>query len=150
MLNFLQNSFSTAFCVRLKKKMFMILNSINWPNFITKFHLLLEIFGTMYIAIVCFTCFEVVNFEINLTFLIKLFFYMTKNANQKFKYLENQKRFWGEIKIFFCYLLLFFKNFKLSKIASELRVQVFVIISEWEKRNSDGMPNWIIGVSIPT
>ena len=128
----------------------MILNSINWPNFITKFHLLLEIFGTMYIAIVCFTCFEVVNFEINLTFLIKLFFYMTKNANQKFKYLEKQKRFWGEIKIIFCYLLLFFKNFKLSKIASELRVQVFVIISEWEKRNSDGMPNWIIGVSIPT
>ena len=130
--------------------MFMILNSINWPNFITWFHLLLETFGTMYIATVCFTCFEVVNFEINLTFLIKLFFYMTKNAYQKFKYLENQKRFWGEIKIIFCYLLLFFKNFKLSKIASELRVQVFVIISEWEKRNSDGMPNWIIGVSIPT
>ena len=130
--------------------MFMILNYTNWPNFITWFPLLLEIFGTMYIAIVCFTCFDVVNFEINLTFLIKLFFYMTKNTKQKFRDLENQKRFWGEIKIIFCYLLLFFKNFKLSKIASELRVQVFVIISEWEKRNSDGMPNWIIGVSIPT
>ena len=33
------------------------------------------------------------NFEINLFFLIKPFFDMTKNSRQKFKYLENEKKF---------------------------------------------------------
>ena len=31
------------------------------------------------------------NFEINLTFLIKMFLYMTKNSRQKLKYFENEK-----------------------------------------------------------
>ena len=34
-------------------KMFPMLYSINWPNFIAWLHLLLEIFGNMRIAIVC-------------------------------------------------------------------------------------------------
>ena len=38
---------------------------------------------------------------INLNFLIKPFCYMTKKSRQKFKYLENEKRFWGEIKSIF-------------------------------------------------
>ena len=33
------------------------------------------------------------NFEINLVFLIKSFFYMTKISRQKLKYLENEKSF---------------------------------------------------------
>ena len=36
---------------------------------------------------------DVKNFEINLIFPIKLFFYMTKKSRQKFKYLENEKCF---------------------------------------------------------
>ena len=47
----------------------------------------------MCIAIACFPGCEVINFEINFIFLIKPFFYMTKNSKQKLKYLENEKSF---------------------------------------------------------
>ena len=36
---------------------------------------------------------DVIHFEINLIFLIKPFFYMTKKSRQKLKYLENDKSF---------------------------------------------------------
>ena len=36
---------------------------------------------------------DVINFETNLGFLIKTFFYMTKKSRQKLKYLENEKSF---------------------------------------------------------
>ena len=52
----------------------------------------------MCISIVCFPCCDVVSFEINFIFLIKPFSYMTKKSRQKFKYLENEKSFQGEIK----------------------------------------------------
>ena len=55
--------------------------------------LILEILGNMRIAIVCIPGCDVINFEINLVFLIKPFFYMTKKLKQKFKYLENEKSF---------------------------------------------------------
>ena len=41
------------------------------------------------------------KFEINLIFLIKLFYYMMKKSRQKFKYLENKKTFWGDIESLF-------------------------------------------------
>ena len=63
--------------------------------------LLLETLGNMCIAIVCFPSRDVINFEINLIFLIKAFFCMTKNSRQKFKYLESEKSFYGEIKKIF-------------------------------------------------
>ena len=44
---------------------------------------------------------DVKNSEISLIFLIKLFFDMIENSRQKFKYLENEKRFYGEIKSIF-------------------------------------------------
>ena len=44
---------------------------------------------------------DILNFEINLIFLIKLIFYLTKKSRQKFKYLENKKSFQGEIKTIF-------------------------------------------------
>ena len=42
--------------------------------------------------------FDVINFEINLTFQIRLIFFMAQKSKQKFKYLENEKSFQGEIK----------------------------------------------------
>ena len=60
----------------------------------------------MYIAIDCKPSCDVMNFEINLTFLIKPFFYMTRKLRQKFKYLKNKKSFQCEIK------KTFFINFK--------------------------------------
>ena len=47
----------------------------------------------MGIAIVCFPGFDVMNFEINLIFLIKQFSYVTEKSRQKFKYPENEERF---------------------------------------------------------
>ena len=74
------NSFSIIFWVYFSRKMFLTLYSIHWPNFIVLLPLLLEILGDMCIAIVSFLGYDLINFVINLTFLIKPFFYMTKNS----------------------------------------------------------------------
>ena len=49
--------------------------TLNWPNFIALLLLLFEILVNMCFAIVCYPGFDVIDFEINLTFLIKPFFY---------------------------------------------------------------------------
>ena len=43
------------------------------------------------VLFVCFPGCDVVNFEINFFFLVKLFLYMAKKSKQKFKFLENEK-----------------------------------------------------------
>ena len=64
---------SPPHCVWFFKKMFFMLYSINWPNFNVWLHLHHEILGNMCIANVCFPGCDLINFEINLIFLIKLF-----------------------------------------------------------------------------
>ena len=66
------------FVYDFSEKMFLMLYSINWPNFIVWLPSLLEILGNMCIAIVCFPGCDIINFEINVIFLIKPFIYMTK------------------------------------------------------------------------
>ena len=63
------------------------------------------------------TCPELTNWYSSscLILSIKPFFYMTKNSRQKFKYLENAKRFKGEIKIIFHHFQRAFSCQKLSK-----------------------------------
>ena len=70
-----------------------MLYSIIRPNFTVSLSLFLEILGNMCTAIVCFPHCDVINFEINLIFLTKQFFYMNKNSRQKFKYHDNEKSF---------------------------------------------------------
>ena len=70
------------------RNMFLMLYSINWTNFIFRLLLLLEIIGNICIAIICFPGCDVIDFEINLIFLIKPFFYMTKETKQKFEELS--------------------------------------------------------------
>ena len=72
------------FVYDLSKKLFLILYSINWINFI----IFLQVLGNMYIAIVCFS-----GFQISFIFLIKAFFYMTQKSRQKSKYFENEGSF---------------------------------------------------------
>ena len=74
-------------------KIFLTLYFINWPNFIGWFPLLLEILFNMCILIIYCSLFDVMNFEMHLTFAIKPFFYITKKSGQKCKYLKNQKNF---------------------------------------------------------
>ena len=44
----------------------------------------------MCIVIIYFPVYDVINFEVKLSFLIKSFFYMTKKSVQKFEYLKNE------------------------------------------------------------
>ena len=83
----------------ISTKMFLMLHSINWPNFIVCLPLILEILGNIYITTVCWPSGDVIKFEV--IFLTKLLWYMTKKSRQKLKYLENGKSFWGEIKSIF-------------------------------------------------
>ena len=69
-------SLSTTFCGWLyKKKMCYILY---WSNFVLWLPLLLEISGNICLVFVYYPVCDVVNFEINLSFFVKLFSYMTK------------------------------------------------------------------------
>ena len=52
-------------------KVCILLYFINWLNFIVWLPLLLEIFGEICISFVCFSSCDVMNFEINLIFLLK-------------------------------------------------------------------------------
>ena len=45
------------------------------------------------IAIACHPTCEIINNEINLILLVKSFFLMSKEAKQKFKYIENENSF---------------------------------------------------------
>ena len=85
--------FSIHFVYDFSRKMFLMLYSIDWTNFIVLLPLLLEILGNMCIAIVCFPVCDIIHFEINLIFLIKPFFNMGKSSRQKFKNLANEKSF---------------------------------------------------------
>ena len=81
--------------------MFLMLYFINWPNSIVWLSLLLEILGNMCIAFIWFTGCDVISLETNLIFLIKPFFYMTKNSIQKFNILRwNKKNFSSFLKGF--------------------------------------------------
>ena len=66
------------------RKSFLKLYSINWPSFKFAWLLLvLEMLGNICIVIICFPVCEVMNFEINLSILIKPFSYMTKKSGPK-------------------------------------------------------------------
>ena len=55
-------------------KIFLLLYSSNWPNFIVWLSLLSELLVNMCIVIVCKPGCDVMNFEVNFIFLIKPFF----------------------------------------------------------------------------
>ena len=65
----------------------------------------------MSITIVCFPGYDVIDFEINLIFLIEPFSYITRESTQKFKYLDNKKNDEAEIKTFF----IIFKGLSVAK-----------------------------------
>ena len=56
------------------RKIFILLYSINWPLFIVWLSLHCAILGNIHIIIVCKPGCDVMNFEVNLIFLIKSFF----------------------------------------------------------------------------
>ena len=76
------------------RKIFLLSRYLNWRSFIVWLSLLCEISGNMCIGIVCKPGCDVMNFEANLTFLIKLLFLHDQNVvTRELKYLENDKSF---------------------------------------------------------
>ena len=75
----------------------------------------------MCVGIVCETGRDVINFEINLIFLIKSLSYTTKNSSKKPKYLENEMSFKSEIKSIFHHSQRAASYQKLSKKSAPLR-----------------------------
>ena len=76
------------FLYDVSTKMFLTLCSIIWPNFISLLPLLLEILGNMSLATVCYPGCDVMDFEINLIFLLEPLFrhdqkVMTKTSINK-------------------------------------------------------------------
>ena len=105
------------FVYNFSRKKFIMLYSINWPNFNAWLPFFFEILVNMCIVIVCEPSRDVINFEINLIFLIKPFSYMTNKSRQKLKYLENEKSFQREIKGIFH---LFYMAFRCQKLSQTL------------------------------
>ena len=95
-LEFLENSLgivsSPYFVYDFSRKMFLMLYSIRWTNFIVGLALLLAIVGNMCIAIVCFPGSDVINFDINLIFVTKPFFLWEQKV-KRMKCLENEMSF---------------------------------------------------------
>ena len=75
----------------------------------------------MCITTVCYPGCNAIKFEINLIFLMKPFFYMTKTSRHKLEYLENEKSFCCEIKSNFS---TFLKGFQLPKLVLDMRVRL--------------------------
>ena len=71
-------------------KKIILLWSITWPNLIAWLSRQ--------------PSYNIINFEINLIFLIKPFFYMTQKSKQKVKYLEDQKSLGWNKKYFLSFL----------------------------------------------
>ena len=71
------------FAYDFSTKMLLILYSINYPNSIVWLPLLLEILGNICIATICYPGFDVMDFEINLIFLVEPFFLNDQNVMTK-------------------------------------------------------------------
>ena len=59
-----------------------MLYSINWQNIVVCLPLLLETLGNRCIVIICCPAYDVINFEINHSFLMKMFFCITKKPER--------------------------------------------------------------------
>ena len=106
------------------RKPIMMLHSINWPNFISLMSLLIEILGSLCIVIFYWDIGQYVycnclfprlgslKFEVNVTLLIKSFFYLNKMSRQK----------WWAFKLKWIVFFIIFKRSSLPKIVSDLIV----------------------------
>ena len=79
------------------RKIFLTLCFINWPNFTAWLPLHIEILGNMCIVIIC----GVINFENNHSFLIKQYFYITKNRDKNINISRPKRGFNMKQKAFF-------------------------------------------------
>ena len=111
------------FVYNFSTKMLLVLYSINWPNFIAWLPLLLQILGNRCVAIVFFPHCDLMDFEINLIFLIELLFLYNQKAMKKSYWewkelLRPNKHFWS-----------FLKSFHWSKIVPDLKLRCNLLMT---------------------
>ena len=82
-----------------------IIDHINWSNFTVWLPLLLEKLGNICIVIICFQVWDAANFEINHSFLIKPFPYVTKKVRIKIQISSDQKELFRRNKKHFSQFL---------------------------------------------
>ena len=80
LFNNMKRSNLPYFSYNFRRKIFILLCSINWPNFIVWLALLCKILGNICILIICKPGFDTMNFEVNHIFLIKLFLLLDQNV----------------------------------------------------------------------
>ena len=103
-----ETSLSVSFSAWFLNKNIFHAYFINWPNFIARLFLILEIWVICFEIIYCQSC-NVINLQNNHGFLIKLFLYMIKKARRKFKYIKNKTSFF----------FIIFKGLQCSEIVSD-------------------------------
>ena len=94
------------------RKIFFLLCSINWPNFIVWLTLLCEILGKMCNAIVCKPGCNVMNFEVNLIFLTLFFLHDQKVLTKTLNILRTKRAFKMKSKAIF----IIFKELSIRQI----------------------------------
>ena len=92
------------------RKMFNMLHSINWSDFIVWLPLLLEMLGNMFVVIVCFPGCDVVIFEINLVSNQAVFTW-PKNQDKNLNILGGKELLKWDKKLFF----IIFKGLSVAK-----------------------------------
>ena len=113
-----QSHFAQAF----SRKIFLLLYSITWSNFIVWLPLLLEIIGSMFIVIVSYPLCDVINCEIYLSFLINPFSYILPKIQSKiWNILRKVLSRWNEK-----HFSLLLKDIQLSEIVSNLKVHLYI------------------------
>ena len=117
------------FLYQFSRKISLTHYLINRPSCIAWLLLLLEILVNMCIVVTCCPVCGVMNFEINLIFLIMLFFYITKTSGQKCKYLKYKKSSQHKIKGIFYQ---FWRVFKCQKL-SQTHMWIFNVGLYWQK-----------------
>ena len=88
----------------------------------------------IYIVTICCLVCDVISFEINLSILIKPFFYITKKSEQKCKYFKNERAFNMKYKVFFLSFLLCFwlKQIKTTFLDCEGPTLIANELALWE------------------
>ena len=103
----------SCFVYVFSRKIFLVLYSLTWPIFFFWLLLLLQIFDNIYIAIVCFTGCNVINFGVNLNFLTKPVFLHDRKLKTKISISWEQREILRWIKK---HISSFLKCFQLPKI----------------------------------
>ena len=146
------------FVYDFSRKIFLLLYFINWTNLIFWLPLLLEILSNIWIVIIYYPAY-IINFEINHSFLINPFSYITKRAGQKCRYLKYEKSFkitiYHKIKTIFhyykgpsfwmykevsLYFIMFWKRFYKCPDACFIQSNFCIMTSLWTTKTFASCP----------